>query len=275
MKRARGLSLLETVFAFGLSMVVMLAVNVMFVDSLRFRVLNDKVVTRTLESEVLDQALVADIAEADLALSTIVIDGVTQAPAEVDGDVWPEPGPLPEGASRGLTAMALPRARNLRTNVFEIDARTTRPVYRSVRVRFQRAGESVLRSLDAARADGGDVQTPLDAPSLGALCAGQATAGEWVRINEPRVLSQSVERCRAMVLHRRLTWSDNEPVDTHAVFITIRRDDTRAAGGPSTHTTFTRFYRSWNSTFRDPGPLKSPLPVPVPPAQVDAGRNEW
>ncbi|NDD29777.1 MAG: hypothetical protein EB084_16080 [Proteobacteria bacterium] len=270
------MSLFETVLALGLSMLVILAVETMFVDSLRFRVLNDKVMTRTMESEVIDVSMAADVAESDLRLATAMSEGRAVAPLELDADVSPEPAPIPESPAHGLTAIALPRARDPHSGRFEIHPRTAVPVWTSVRVTFQRAGQRLVQELDVARADGGEVHAPVDPDSLVALCDGQAPAvGGWVRTAGPKVVSRNIERFMPTVLHRRLTWSDNEPIETYALFITARRDDTRVEGGPTTRSTFTRLYRSWNSTFRDPGPLKMPLPVPVPPARIDAGKNEW
>lgn len=276
MRERRGFTLLETIFALGLSMLVLLAVEVLFVDSLRFRLHNDQLTGRTLENEVLDLSTAVDVAETDLSCSTVMVDGVIAATIEMPSQPSMAPAPLPAGTAKGLTALALPRARDRQTNDFRIDPQTCVPLWQSLRITYLRGGEMVLREIDVAPADGQPVTAAIDAAALQALCEDEVSSTQgWVRIAGPKVLSRQIERLRFDRLHRQVIWSDNEPVDEYALFVTVRRNDTRREGGPATRLVVTRLYRSWNSTFRDPGPIKSPMPVPIPPSHVDAGRNEW
>ena len=270
MRRPRGFSLLETVLALGLSILVLLAVETLFVDSMRYHVLSDQVIRRTLETEVLDASVALDVAETDLRLATVI----TADDAASDGT--PPPRDDRTDPQRTLSALAIPRARSLTDNEFTLDPKTCVPVWQSLRVTYLRGGDTVLKEMDLRPLDGKPVTRPIAGDVLRRLCESEGRAGgAWERIAVPKIISRSIERFHPVLTSQQATFTDNEPITQHALTLTLRRADARREGRPLSRTATTRVYESWNSTFDDPGPLKSPMPLQAPAWPLDAGRNEW
>lgn len=252
--RRRGVSLIELVVAMFIGSFVSLIVYTMFSTSMNLSWLLRGEEDATRRLELVHLHLQREINETDLASATLVGTG---------------PAGMRTVAPTTLVALAYPLARDPQSHAFLTDPTTGEPVWKVVRLYWQRPGENVLRMATVPLAGA----LPLPASEVERLCA--ATPGE-VLADDVTSLNFAVEGVDVVnppiASGGNWTPTSQKPGLLHA-WIALEYTDRRGRKGLySMDVTFlarNSFYTGWPKVY------PTPTTTPTPPAQEPVVPNDW
>jgi type II secretory pathway component PulJ len=276
MRRTRknhGFSFIELVVAIGLGMVLLIAVDTLFRSSLTTLSIFERESTLYRSIQKAMKSIENDAREANLAFATSLY----------------QPAPAEGLTQSTISAIALPRARD-RKGAFVTDSRYGRPVWQSLRVYYLDGEQQrmLVRDIEPVSVEAFNYRnkvpgeetaqdpfaralvTPADVIGF---CMGSKVQG-FRYIGEPRILAGRVEWFGPQIQGSLLTLPVGRKEYRYSLTVGLRIFAPKRNSRDVRRALVVRDIFSANSMFQYPGPERTPLPTPIPPATPDFSAAE-